>query len=148
MKLLFTFLFSVMLIGSANAQNKQETLKWLNKHNKHITQVNASGYNGEDFKIELTDNFIIVTIKDDGEKYETKLYWSQIKKTILGLTIDEKGYVTLNTENEELLAPSITLYLSDYSTETREKLTRMANLSGSDVMLQTLDMRGKSIFGN
>lgn len=60
----------------------------------------------------------------------------------------ENGYVTLNTENEELFAPSITLYLSNYSTEMREKLTRMANLSGTDVMMQTLDIRGKSLFGN
>lgn len=67
---------------------------------------------------------------------------------MLGLTDKEKGYVTLNTKDEGFSAPSITLYLSDYSTEMREKLTRMANFSGSDVTLQTLDFRGKSLFGN
>ncbi|WP_059123617.1 hypothetical protein [Chryseobacterium sp. JAH] len=148
MKTFITLLFSLMMISSVNAQNKQETLKWLNKHKKYITMVNPSGYSSENFKVEMTESFISAVSKIDGEKYETKLYWSEIKKTMLGLIEGENGYVTLNTENEELFAPSITLYLSNYSTEMREKLTRMANLSGTDVMMQTLDIRGKSLFGN
>lgn len=148
MKYLFSLLFLITLICSANAQNKQETLNWLNNHKKYIISVNASGYSSENFKVEMTDSFILASVKNDGKKSETKLYWSQIKKTMLGLTSDEKGYVTLNLEDEGLFADSITIYLSDYSTEMREKLTRMANWNGSDVMMQTLDLRGKSIFGN
>ncbi|MGA9213395.1 hypothetical protein [Kaistella sp.] len=147
MKYIFTLLFSIMLFNSATAQSKQETLKWLNNHKKYITTVNSSGYSSEKFKVEMTESFIRVEVKNDGDKHETQLYWSQIKKTMLGLTSGEKGYVTLNTEDERLFADSITLYLSDYSTEMREKLTQMANLSGSDVMMRTLDLRGKSIFG-
>ncbi|MEJ5091260.1 hypothetical protein GEO21_14560 [Sphingobacterium faecium] len=147
MKYVFTLLFSIILL-SVSAQNKQETLKWLNKHKKYITMVNPSGYSSEDFTVEMTESFIRAETRNDGEKYEVKMYWSEIKKTMLGLTDKEKGYVTLNTKDEGFSAPSITLYLSDYSTEMREKLTRMANFSGSDVTLQTLDFRGKSLFGN
>lgn len=148
MKTFFTLLFSIMLMSSVQAQNKQETLKWLNKHKKYITMVNPSGYSSKNFKVEVNDSFISAETKSGGKKHETKLYWSQIKKTMLGLYEGEKGYVSLTTENEDLFSPSITLYLSDFSTEMREKLTLMANLSGTDVMMQTLDMRGKSLFGN
>ncbi|AWK06368.1 hypothetical protein HYN56_19910 [Flavobacterium crocinum] len=148
MKSLFTILFSILLTSALTAQNKPETLKWLNKHKKYITMINPSGYSSKDFTVEMTESFIRAESRNDGEKYETKMYWSQIKKTMLGLTSGEKGYVTLNTEDEGFSAPSITLYLSDYSTEMREKLTLMANLSGTDVMMQTLDLRGSSIFGN
>lgn len=147
MKALFTLLFSLMLMLPANAQNKKETLKWLNKHQKYITMVNPSGYSSEKFDVEMTDSYINVTSKIDGKRYGTKLYWSQIRKTMLGLLDGENGYVSLNTEDEGYSAPSITLYLSDYSTEMREKLVLMANMSGSDVMMQTLDIRGKSLFG-
>lgn len=148
MKYIFTLLISIMLIASVNAQNKQETLKWLNKHKKYITMVNPNGYSSEDFTVELTESFIKTETRNDGDKYEFKMSWSEIKNTMLGLTKGEKGYVTLSTKDESYSAPIITLYLSDYSTEMREKLTQMANLSGSDVTLQTLDLRGKSLFGN
>ena len=145
MKYFFTLLFSIMLIGPANAQNKQETLKWLNKNKKHIRLVTSSGYSSEDFKVEMTDSFIIAYVKNNGEKHKTKLYWSQIKKTTLFLAIGKNGYVTLNTENEESIADSITLHFSDYGAEIREKLTLMANLSGSEVITHTIDYR--DVFG-
>jgi len=147
MKTFFTLLFSIMLMTVAQAQNKQETLKWLNKHKKHITMVNPSGYSSENFKVEMNESFISAESRIGGEKYETKLYWSQIKRTMLGLMDGENGYVSLNTEDEGYSAPSITLYLSDYSTEMRQKLVLMANMSGTDVMNQTMDLRGKSLFG-
>jgi hypothetical protein len=129
-----------------NAQNKRETLEWLNNHKKYITMGNPRDYNSENFKVEITDDYIIAYTKKEGEKYDTKLYWSQIKKTTLGLYIEENGYVTLNTKDEGRDAPSITLYLLEYSTEMRQKLARMAALSGTDVMMYTVDMRGKSLF--
>lgn len=148
MKVLCTLLFSLMLMFTANAQNKKETLKWLNKHQKYITMVNPSGYSSKKFDVEMTESYISATSKIDGEKYEIKIYWSQIRRTMLGLLEGENGYVTLNTEDEGYSAPTITLYLSDYSTDMREKLVLMANMSGSDVVMQTLDLRGKSFMGN
>ncbi|TDP00712.1 hypothetical protein [Flavobacterium sp. 245] len=144
MKSLFTLLFSIMLIGSAVAQNKKETVKWLNKHKKYITMINPSGYSSEDFKVEITESFIRAESRDGDDKYETKMYWSEIKKTTLCFLDGENGYVSLNTNDESYRAPSITLYMSNYTSEMREKLTQMANLSGTDVMMRTLDMRGIS----
>jgi uncharacterized membrane protein len=141
MKKLLIIFFLTAFVSSVSAQSKQETLKWLVKHKKYITMVNPSGYSSEKFKVEMTDSYIRAETQIDGKKYETKLYWLQIKETMLGLTKGEAGYVTLHTENQELFAPSITLYLSDYSTEMREKLTHMANLNGTDVRMQTLDLR-------
>ncbi|MEC5156512.1 hypothetical protein [Chryseobacterium sp. MP_3.2] len=148
MKTFFTLLFTMMLMYSANAQNKKETLKWLNKHQKYITIVNPSGYSSENFKLEMTEDYIKAQTKMHGQKHETIMYWSQIKNIMLGLIKEENGYVSLNAEDNGNRAPSITLYLSDYSTEMRDKLTLMANMSGTDVTLQKLDMRGKSLFSN
>lgn len=144
MKYVFTFLLSIMLVSVTSAQNKEETLKWLNKHIKYVTEASPDGYRSKDFKVEMTESFIKVETKEDGEKYVSTLYWSEIKHTMLCLTSEEKGYVSLSkTEGSRL---NITLYLSDHSTEMRDYLTRMANWSGSDVSLGTLDLRGKSIF--
>lgn len=148
MKTFFTLLFTIMLMCSANAQNKKETLKWLNKHQKYITMVNPDGYSSKNFKVEMTESYIKAETKKNGDKYETIMYWSQVKNIMLGLIKEETGYVSLTAEDNGSRAPSITLYLSDYSTEMRDKLALMANMSGTDVTLQKLDMRGKSLFSN
>ena len=148
MKTFLTLLFALMFMCPAYAQNKKETLRWLNKHQKYITIVNPSGYSSENFKLEMTEDYIKAQTKKNGEKHETIMYWSQIKNIMLGLIKEENGYVSINTEDQGFRAPSITLYLSDYSTEMRDKLALMVNMSGTDVSLQKLDMRGKSLFSN
>ncbi len=136
MKNLLTLFVLFLGLGMMNAQNKQETLKWLNQHKKYITAVNSRGNSSKKFEVEMTDSFIRAETKSDGKKYETKLYWSQIKETFLGILHDENGYVTLYTEDHSLFAPSITLYISNYSSEMRENLTRMATMSGTDVLMR------------
>ena len=147
MKKLFTLLFSILLIGSANAQTKQETLKWLNKNKKYITLVNPDGYSSKDFEVEMTDSYIITTTKNGVDKYEAKIYWSEIEEITLYLNNEDKGGVSLSTETKGSKGSIITLHLSKNITEMREKLSSMVRTYKS-VMLKTIDLRGDSIFGN
>lgn len=148
MKYIFTLLFSIMLIGSANSQTKQETLKWLNKNKKYITSAQAEGSGDEKAKVEMTESYIKIYGKDYGEKYETIIYWSKIEEISLYLNEDDKGFIILSTPSKGLIGgPFITLHLSKNITEMREKLSLMVR-NYRDVMLKTFDMRGKSLFGN
>jgi hypothetical protein len=147
MKKLFTLLFSIMLIGSANAQTKQETLKWLNKNKKHITLVNPDGYSSEDFEVEMTDSYIIATTKNNGDKYEAKIYWSNIEEITLYVREEDKGGVSLSTGTKGSKGSIITLHLSKNITEMSEKLSFMVR-SYKSVMRKTIDLRDKSLFGN
>lgn len=146
MKYFFTLLFSIMLIGSANSQTKQETLKWLNKNKKYITSAQAEGSGDEKAKVEMTESYIKIYGKDYGEKYETIIYWSEIEEITLYLSEEDKGSVILSTPTKGSIGgPFITLHISKNITEIREKLSIMVrNYRG--VRLKTMDMRGKSIF--
>lgn len=138
MKNIFTILFSILLISYANAQNSQETLKWLKKQKASMEDVSSNSV--QKGKLELTDSYIKVSSNKNGEKSETVIYWSKIESIRQTLHDSGRYHININPKDEEYT--NIRFIYSGDGFAIVDKLAHMANLNGTDVTIERSDFRG------
>lgn len=139
MKKLITILF-LMIVAFVNAQDSQETLKWLNNHKKHIAKKEVSGEKVKG-KIEMTESYIKYSEKmTDGNTYERIINWGDVGKILCNIGDSGRYYITIFSEKERFR--NIAFTYSEDGFDMVVKLEQMAKLHGADVEVSGSDLRG------
>ena len=139
MKKLVTILF-LMSTVFANAQDSQETLKWLDKHKKHIVKKELSGVKVKG-KIEMTESYIKYSEKmTDGDTYEKIINWGDIGRIYCNIADSGRYYITIDSTKERFL--NIRFTYSEDGVDMAVKLAHMAKLNGAEVEVSGSDLRG------
>lgn len=123
------------------AQDSQETLKWLNKHKKHIVKKETSGEIVKG-KITMTEDYIKYSEEKDeeGETYERIINWGDVGKIYYSIGDSGRYYIAIDSTAERFL--NIRFTYSEDGIDMVVKLAHMAKLHGADVEVSGSDLRG------